>query len=116
MAAIHPAKRVAGQRKHWTLGPPVCFAVAASTSLAGLVLAAATLPHDLVLPLTSGLFLVLAGVVAFIAWSGGRPEGQAAQVTYWDVAGALTFIGICAASLVDPDQMVRLVEGAHREP
>jgi len=26
----------------------------------------------------------------------------------WDVAGALTFIGICTASMIDPDQMVRV--------
>jgi hypothetical protein len=35
-------------------------------------------------------------------------------MTYWDVAGALTLFGICVASQVDAEQMVRLVEGAHR--
>ena len=38
------------------------------------------------------------------------------QLTYWDVAGALTLFGICVASQVEPDQMVRLIEGTHREP
>jgi hypothetical protein len=37
------------------------------------------------------------------------------QVTYADVAGALTLIGLCAAATIDPDQMVRLVEGGRAE-
>ena len=32
------------------------------------------------------------------------------NVTYADVAGALTLIGLCAAATIDPEQMVRLVE------
>jgi peptidoglycan/LPS O-acetylase OafA/YrhL len=104
------------------LGPPVTFAVVLLIAFAVLVVSTTMLPSDLVFPLTSTLLFVLAGLVALVAWSRGRPSEQAQandqavpQVTYWDVAGALTFIGICAASLIDSDQVVRLIEGTHRE-
>jgi Na+-driven multidrug efflux pump len=108
MAITHPAKRFTRYRSR--VGPPAIFAAAVVTAFATLALAAATLPRELVLPLTSVLLFVLAGAVALVAWRRGRPSPQAAHVTYWDVAGALTFIGICAGALVDPDQMVRLLE------
>jgi hypothetical protein len=112
MAITHPASRFT--RDPWSIGPPVTFAAAVLAAGAILALASATLPGDSVLPLTSLLLFVVAGAVALVAWSRGRPSRQAAHVTYWDVAGALAFIGICAAALVDPDQMVRLIE-AQRE-
>ena len=122
MAITHPAKNFARRSDPWTLGPQVTFAVALLIAFAVLAISTTTLPTDFVFPLTSTLLFVLAGLVALVAWSRGRPSEQAQandqaahQVTYWDVAGALTFIGICAASLIDPDQMVRLMEGTHRE-
>jgi hypothetical protein len=33
------------------------------------------------------------------------------RFSYWDVAGALTFIGICMGATVEPGQMVELVAG-----
>ena len=32
------------------------------------------------------------------------------NVTYRDVAGALTLIGLCAAATIDSDQMMRLAQ------
>lgn len=122
MAITHPAKNFARRSDPWTLGPQVAFAVAVLIAFTVLAISATTLPSDFVFPLTSTLLFVLAGLVALVAWSRGRPSEQAQandqaapHVTYWDVAGALTFIGICAASLIDSDQVVRLMEGTHRE-
>jgi peptidoglycan/LPS O-acetylase OafA/YrhL len=122
MAITHSVKDFARRSGPWMLGPPVTFAVVLLIAFAVLVVSTTMLPSDLVFPLTSTLLFVLAGLVALVAWSRGRPSEQVPgndqatpQVTYWDVAGALTFIGICAASLIDPDQMVRLMEGTHRE-
>jgi hypothetical protein len=65
---------------------------------------------DLTLPLVATLLFVLAAVVAFVAWSRGAATGY--RLTYWDVAGALTFIGIGTAALIEPEQMLRLVATA----
>jgi hypothetical protein len=122
MAITHPAKNFARRSSPWMLGPQVTFAVVLLIAFAVLEVSTTMLPSDFVVPLTSTLLFVLAGLVALVAWSRGRPSEQAPgndqatlQVTYWDVAGALTFIGICAASLIDPDQMVRLMEGTQSE-
>jgi len=83
------------------------------TAFAAWALFAMTFPRDFVLPAISTLFSALAALVALVAWCRGPPAEQG-NVTYWDVAGALAFIGICTAALVDPHQMVRLVEGTPR--
>ncbi len=114
MAITNPAKRFVRRSDPWAVGPQITFAAAVLTAFAALAVAATTQPSDLVLPLVSTLFFVLAGLVTLVAWSRRRISAPD-QVTYWDVAGALTFIGICAAAMVDPEQMLRLVEGTHRE-
>ena len=72
-----------------------------------------TLPSDLIMPVVATLFLAFAGVLALF----GRRDRDLdhGQVTYGDVAGALTLIGLCAAATIDPDQMVRFVEGRNSE-
>jgi hypothetical protein len=114
MPITNSAKRFGHRTGPWTRGPEVTFAAAVLTVFAALAVCTTTLPSDLVLPVISTLFFVLACLVALVAtrWELASEQGK---LTYWDVAGALTFIGICVASQVDPDQMVRLVEGAHRE-
>ena len=62
--------------------------------------------------LLSTIFFVLACLVALVASLRDRACEQS-RMTYWDVAGALTLFGICVASQVDAEQMVRLVEGTH---
>lgn len=96
-------------------GPPVAFAAAVLLGLAALLAAAVTLPRDAVWPAISTLFFVLAALVALLAWQTGRLSGRG-TVSYWDVAGALTLFGICAGAMIDPDQMLRLVAGAERNP
>jgi hypothetical protein len=115
MPTTNAAKRIAHRSNFWPLRPQVTGAVALLTAVAGLTVCAAMLPRDFVLPATSMLFFILAALVALVA-SGADRAGDQTGLTHSDVAGLLTFIGICAASQVDPDQMVRLVEGANREP
>lgn len=67
------------------------------------------LPVPLVLPVLSVLLLATAGGVALIACR--RPRPHRSQLGYWDVAGAVTFIGIAAALLSEPDQVLPLLEG-----
>jgi hypothetical protein len=81
-----------------------------------MVAGTAVLASDLMLPVASTLFFALALVTVLVALiaSRGRYAREADHITYWDVAGALTLFGICVASQIDPDQMVRLVESEHR--
>ena len=90
-------------------GPQALFAAAAVAGLALWVASRALLSPDAVVPVVATLFLALAAVVGVIAWHRGRMNPD--NVTYTDVAGALTLIGLCAAATIDPEQMVRLVVG-----
>ncbi|MEX0590459.1 MAG: hypothetical protein WD207_05190 [Xanthobacteraceae bacterium] len=79
--------------------------------LAGALLFSAwTLPPQLVLPTVSLVALASACIVAFIAWR-SRPRDRR-HPTHWDIAGALTFIGMCAAILSEPDQVVPFLQVA----
>jgi|SRR5262245_7542004 len=88
-------------------GPQQVFAAAAVAGFALLVASRALLSPDAVVPVVATVFLTLATVIGVIAWCGGRMNPD--NVTYTDVAGALTLIGVCAAATIDPEQMVRLV-------
>lgn len=92
-------------------GPQVGFAFATIAGFAVWGAAIALLPPDAVMPAVASLFLTFAAAFAVIAWLRGRmnPNG----VTYRDVAGVLTLIGICAAATIDSDQMIRLMQSSH---
>ena len=65
------------------------------------------------MPIVSSLLLVFAGAFGVIAWRRGRMNPD--NVTYADVAGALVLIGLFAAATIEPDQLVRLVDGGSTE-
>ena len=90
-----------------SIGPELAFAGATLAVFAAWGASRMALSPDLIMPAVATLFLV------FASWRhrGMNPN----QVTYADVAGALTLIGLCAAATIDPDQMVRLVEGGRAE-
>ena len=87
-----------GSRRR-ALGPELAFGGAVFASFAAWGASTVTLPPDLIMPVVARRDRDL----------------DSGQVTYADVAGALTLIGLCAAATIDPDQMVRLVESGHRE-
>jgi hypothetical protein len=68
------------------------------------------LPPPLILPALSTLLLATAGGIALIAWC--RPLQHQSMFSYWDIAGALTFIGIAAALMSEPDQALPLLEAS----
>ena len=114
MAITNPVRGVARSRRAGASGPPIVFTATVLIAFSALAVSTAALPRDLVLPLISTLFLVAAALVALLAWLRERAIDPV-RLSYWDVAGALTLIGICAGTLVDPDQLVRLVQGPGRE-
>ena len=91
-------------------GPQFGFATATIAGFAVWAVANATLSQDAVMPVVATLFLIFAAAFAVIAWLRGwmDPNG----VTYRDVAGVLTLIGICAAATIDSDQMIRLMQSS----
>jgi hypothetical protein len=91
-----------------SLGPQLGFAATMVTGAVAWIAAQATLPPDAVMPLVSTLLLILAGAFALIAWR--HEPMNPDNVTYRDVAGALTLIGLCAAATIDSDQVVRLAQ------
>ena len=72
-----------------------------------------SVPRDALIATTATLILALAGAIALLAWLRPLPPRH---FTYWDAAGVLTFIGICAAALMEPDQLVRVMATASTEP
>jgi hypothetical protein len=108
MPVIDPVRRHA--RQHPEAVGPVAVLAASTAILAATFLAALwTLPRLMVLPVLCLAALASAASIALIAWRGGATERHP---TYWDVAGALTFIGMCAAVLSEPDQVMALLEAA----
>ena len=86
-------------------GPELAFAGATLAGFAAWAASSVTLPPGLIMPAVATVFLAFAAALAMVAW---RREVDPDQVTYADVAGALTLIGVCAAATIDPDQLVRL--------
>ena len=99
-------------RPRFRRGPELAFAGATLAGFAAWAASSVTLPPGLIMPAVATVFLAFAAALAMVAW---RREVDPDQVTYADVAGALTLIGICAAATIDPDQLVRLVEGGRTE-
>ena len=95
------------------LGPSLVFGTALLAAVSAFAAAQTWMPADMVLPAISALFFAMATLAAAASWAAGRTSRQA-QPSYWDVAGALTLFGICVGAMVEPEQLVRLVEGTHR--
>jgi hypothetical protein len=60
-----------------------------------------TMPAPLVLPAIGVLATLAAAAVALIAWL--KAQRAAANLTYWDIAGALTLVGVVATLLSQPE-------------
>jgi hypothetical protein len=94
------------------LGPRAAFLL--SIAAVASIIPSGLLPESLLMPVISMLLFVLAMVFALVAWI--RCSTDEYAVSYRDVAGALAFIGIGAAALVEPEHLVRLVAGDPIQP
>jgi|GEM_PF-5262541 len=97
-----------GETRPAAVGPEVGFFGVLLIALAAAAVSRATLPPDLLMPMLATLFLLFAAAFGAIAWRHRRMDPGG--VTYRDVAGALTLIGLCVAAAIEPDQMVRLMQ------
>ena len=80
---------------------------------AALLVSAWMLPTQLVLPIVCLAALAAACLIGVVAWNSPTRDGP--RPNYWDIAGALTFIAMCAAILSEPDQVLPLLEAATRD-
>lgn len=113
MGMLQPTRRLTARGLD-PLGPRLAAGVAGLVLLAAFLAAASSLPRPLVLPILSLAALGIAAAVALFAWR--RPiQRDAEHVTYWDVAGALTFLGVSAATLSEPEHFWPLIEQTRYE-
>lgn len=114
MSITNPSKPVVRQTRARTFGPQVLFGIAVAAAFAVLAGGVTALSSALVAPVASTLLLVMAAAAALAGWL-RRNKADAARLTYWDVAGGLTLVGIGAAALVDPEQLTRLFDAPSRQ-
>ena len=93
-------------------GANLALAMAGSAIATGFLVSIWTLPRLLVLPTICLSALATACVIGLVAWRARALTTR--SPSYWDVAGALAFIGMCAAILSEPDQVLRLFEATPR--
>jgi hypothetical protein len=96
------------------IGPQLAFAAAIFAGLVAWIGLLMTLAADLVVPMVATLLFVFAAALAGVAWL--RGSANHANVTYADVAGALTLIGICVAATIEPEQLARIVASGSLQP
>jgi membrane protease YdiL (CAAX protease family) len=115
LASGHPTSNPLSRPSLSRLGPPIALAAAVLVTFSIVAVAPTTLPGGGSAVAIATLLFLMASATALVAWVNRRsPRGSG--LTYWDVAGALTFIGICVASTVEPNEMVALIEAADRRP
>jgi hypothetical protein len=96
----------------WT-GPRLLAVTVALTGAAATSVMIWTLPSPLVLPAVGVLAIAAAIAVALVAWL--TAQRMTAAVGYWDIVGALTFVGIAAVLLSDPELAIPLLEQQRTE-
>ena len=108
MTVINPLERLHSHAEAQVAGPLLVLTGAIAAAVVAAAVYGQTLTPDALVPVTSLMFFVLAAATALVAWRRPQPKHR---FSYWDVAGVLTFIGICMGATVEPDQMVGLVAG-----
>jgi hypothetical protein len=112
MTSLGPT-RIRTQTAPPTAGPAVVLVGALTGVLVWAALFQESLTPHALLSASSLLLFALAAAVALIAWRRPMPHRQ---FSYWDAAGALTFIGLCVAAAVEPERMIEIVAGTDRHP
>ena len=82
------------------------FATVMLVALIAALALRAVVSTDALAPAVATLLFILA---AFTAGAALLCRGDSLRMTWFDIAGVLTFVGVAISILIDPDQMVRLV-------
>ena len=94
-------------------GPKLLSAIFAFAGTAAACILIWAMPPPLVLPAVGVLATVTAIAVAGGAWL--TAQRVTTTVNYWDIAGALTFIGVFATLLSEPELALPLLESQRTE-
>ncbi len=105
MTLLNSAGHASSRTDHGVTGPQLALAGAAAGAFLITAALRDALPGAAVLPALSTLLLTVAAVIATLSWR--RPSRH--RFTYLDAAGVLTFIGLCIAALIEPQQMPGLL-------
>jgi hypothetical protein len=89
-------------------GLAIALAGALTAGAAALIAALFLVPPPLVFPVTGFALVVAAATFALIAWASPPEAGN--RLVFWDVAGAMTVLGLCAALIGEPEQAVALLD------
>ena len=92
-------------------GPRIVFAASIIVVIAFAAITHYALPREVLLPATVTFIFVVGAAIALCASRGPVPP----QFTYWEAAGLLTAIGIVASIMVEPEDLVRLVDADRRD-
>jgi len=114
MSITNPSKPVVRQTHVRTFGPQALFGISVAAAFAVLAGGVTASSSAVVAAVASTLLLIMAAAAALAGWLRGN-KTDAARLTYWDVAGALTLVGIGAAVLVDPEQLAPLFDASSRQ-
>jgi hypothetical protein len=109
MTPISEAAQQAGRFGRGWRSVAVALVAALGAALAAFATALFLLPAALVFPVTAAGLVLAAATFALIAWV-SPPEVGTTRLLYWDVAGALTVLGLCAALFGEPEQAVALMQ------
>jgi hypothetical protein len=101
----HAARRHPIRRWH---GLAIALGGALAAAAAALIVALFLLPPAMVFPVTGFALVLAAATFALIAWASPADVGN--RLVFWDIAGAMTVLGLCAALLGEPEQAVALLE------
>lgn len=111
MTIVNPMERLGASAGHPATGPILALTGALTLTVSFAALSQPLLMQQALVPATVTFMFLLAAGLALVAWL--RPIARR-HFTYLDAAGLLTFIGICVAATVEPEQMVQLVAGNER--
>jgi uncharacterized membrane protein len=95
------------------VGPQTALATAVLVAVAGFVILRPVMPNDTLIPFLATLCFFMACLALHFALREDA-NGQSTRLTYWDVSGLLTFAGICIATFIEPEGLVRLVSTDNR--
>ena len=103
------------RRAGWTadIGPRTGLATAGLVAVLVFALLRPVMSNDVLIPFIATLLFLMACVALHFALR-DEANARATRLTYWDVSGLLTFAGICAAALIEPESVVRLVAAGDR--
>ena len=98
-----------GVQSHGLRGVAVAILAAVTAAGGAFVTALFLFPSHQVMPAAAASLLLAASATALVAWIAPREAGGA-RLVFWDIAGAMTAIGLCAALLGEPEPAVAFIE------